>query len=308
MYMKQILAVVVLSVALISGGCGGKQASPAKGKLKIVTTVGMITDVVQRIAGDQAEVVGLMGPGVDPHLYKASHGDVERLSGADIVFYNGLHLEGKMADVLVKMARERAVVAVTEEIPEDLLREPPEFQGHYDPHVWMDPSLWKYTLLPIVRELSKLRPAAAKDFQMRADSLGAQMDSLFGWAKIELATIPVEGRVLITAHDAFGYFGRAFDIEVRGLQGISTASEYGLNDVTELVDLLVKRKIKAVFVESSVPTKPLEAVIEGAKSKGHQVRIGGTLYSDAMGDPQTTDGTYLGMIRHNVQTIVEALR
>lgn len=287
--------------------CGKQSTAPSK-KLNIVTTIGMITDVVQRVAGDQANVSGLMGPGVDPHLYKASHGDVEQLSQADIVFYNGLHLEGKMADVLVKMARERPVVAVTETIPESLLREPPEFQGQYDPHVWMDPSLWKQTLIPIVRELSNLRPKSAADFQRRADSLAAQMDSLYTWAKIELATIPRERRVLVTAHDAFGYFGRAFDIEVRGLQGISTASEYGLNDVTALVNLLVDRKVKAVFVETSVPTKPLEAVIEGARARGHGVKIGGSLFSDAMGDPKTPDGTYIGMIRHNVRTVVDALR
>ena len=296
-----ILALVVLGM-----GCSGKKAATSE-KLQIVTTVGMITDVVQRIAGDQADVIGLMGPGVDPHLYKASHGDVERLTQADIVFYNGLHLEGKMGDVLVKMARGKPVVAVTETIPENLLREPPEFQGHYDPHVWMDPSLWKHTLTPIVRELSKSRPQAASAFQARADTLGRELDSLTQWSKTELAAIPKEQRVLITAHDAFGYFGRAFDIDVRGLQGISTASEYGLNDVTELVNLLVSRKIKAVFVETSVPTKPLEAVLEGARAKGHPVKIGGTLYSDAMGDPRTPDGTYPGMIRHNVTTIAEAL-
>lgn len=302
-----VRAILSLFVLTFFSGCGKQSATPSK-KLQIVTTIGMITDVVQRVAGDQATVSGLMGPGVDPHLYKASHGDVEQLSQADIVFYNGLHLEGKLADVLVKMARERPVVAVTETIPESLLREPPEFQGQYDPHVWMDPSLWKQTLIPIVRELSSMRPKSATDFQRRADSLAAQMDSLYTWAKIELATIPRECRVLVTAHDAFGYFGRAFDIEVRGLQGISTASEYGLNDVTALVNLLVDRKVKAVFVETSVPTKPLEAVIEGARARGHGVKIGGSLFSDAMGDPKTPDGTYIGMIRHNVRTVVDALR
>jgi manganese/zinc/iron transport system substrate-binding protein len=297
----------LLAITFVIGGCRAKKPTSSE-KLQIVTTVGMITNVVHCIAGDQADVIGLMGPGVDPHLYKASHGDVERLTQADIVFYNGLHLEGKMGDVLVKMAREKPVVAVTETIPENLLREPPEFQGHYDPHVWMDPSLWRYTLTPIVRDLSKLRPQSASQFQARAESLGIEMDSLYQWSRRELAAIPVEQRVLITAHDAFGYFGRAFDIEVRGLQGISTASEYGLNDVTGLAKLLASRKIKAVFVESSVPTKPLEAVLEGARAKGHEVKIGGTLYSDAMGDPNTPDGTYLGMIRHNVKTIAEALK
>ena len=268
----------------------------------------MITDIVTTIAGDHAAVYGMMGPGVDPHLYKASHGDVERLSKADVIFYNGLHLEGKMSDVLKKMSQTKNVVAVSDGIPRDRLRQPPEFEGHYDPHVWMVPDLWIHTLDIIAGKLAELRPQYAADFRGRADSLRQVLAELDEWAAAELATIPESQRVLITAHDAFGYFGDAYSVEVRGLQGISTATDYGLADVTDLVTLISDRNIQAVFVESSVPTKPLEAVIEGCKARGHDVKIGGTLFSDAMGELNTPEGTYVGMIRHNVKTIVEHLQ
>lgn len=303
--MKRLILLAISAALVIS--CGGKAAAPS-GKLNVVCTVGMISDVVQTIAGDKALVLGLMGPGVDPHLYKVSHGDVEKLAAAEAIFYNGLHLEGKMADVLVQMARERAVIPVTKGIPDSLLREPPEFDGHYDPHVWMEPMLWAYCIGTISDELTKLRPQYAGEFKQRADSLKALCLQLTQDAEEKFAQIPKERRVLITAHDAFGYFGRAFEVEVHGLQGISTATEYGVADVTNLVDLISARGVKAVFVESSVPTKPLEAVIAGCKARGHDVKIGGTLYSDAMGGPGSDADSYLGMIRHNINTIYEALK
>jgi manganese/zinc/iron transport system substrate-binding protein len=303
--MKRLLLLAISAALVIS--CGGKAAAPS-GKLNVVCTVGMISDVVQTIAGDKALVLGLMGPGVDPHLYKVSHGDVEKLAAAEAIFYNGLHLEGKMADVLVQMARERAVIPVTKGIPDSLLREPPEFDGHYDPHVWMEPMLWAYCIGTIGDELTKLRPQYASEFKVRVDSLKALCLQLTQDAQAKFAQIPQERRVLITAHDAFGYFGRAFEVEVHGLQGISTATEYGVADVTNLVDLISARGVKAVFVESSVPTKPLEAVIAGCKARGHDVKIGGTLYSDAMGGPGSNADSYLGMIRHNINTIYEALK
>lgn len=303
--MKRLLLLAISAALAIS--CGGKASAPS-GKLNVVCTVGMISDVVQTIAGDKALVLGLMGPGVDPHLYKVSHGDVEKLAAAEAIFYNGLHLEGKMADVLVQMARERAVIPVTKGIPDSLLREPPEFDGHYDPHVWMEPMLWAYCIGTIGEELTKLRPQYASEFKVRVDSLKTLCLQLTQDAQAKFAQIPKERRVLITAHDAFGYFGRAFEVEVHGLQGISTATEYGVADVTNLVDLISARGVKAVFVESSVPTKPLEAVIAGCKARGHDVKIGGTLYSDAMGGPGSNADSYLGMIRHNINTIYEALK
>jgi manganese/zinc/iron transport system substrate-binding protein len=309
--MKQLILVITTILILI--GCGGKKENAAETdkateKLQVVTTVGMITDVVKIIAGDQAEVIGLMGEGVDPHLYKASHGDVGLLSKADIIFYNGLHLEGKMGDVLKKMSRARPVIPVSRAIPDSLLRQPPEFAGHHDPHIWMVPKLWSFTLPLIAEELGRAQPKHRSDFRSRADSLGKVIEALHEWATSELATIPERQRVLITAHDAFGYFGQWYQIEVQALQGISTATDYGLADVRNLVTLLVEREIKAVFVESSVPTKPLEAVIEGARARGHDVEIGGTLFSDAMGEAGSAEGSYVGMIRHNVTTIVNALK
>jgi manganese/zinc/iron transport system substrate-binding protein len=200
------------------------------------------------------------------------------------------------------------VIAVSEGIRKELLREPPEFEGHYDPHVWMAPELWMQTIPTIVHALTNARPQYQKEFESRGDSLAQEIAKLQQWAEVQMAAIPQEQRVLVTAHDAFGYFGQHFKIEVRGLQGISTATDYGLADVTELVELLAARKIKGVFVESSVPTKPLEAVIEGCRARGHEVVIGGMLYSDAMGEAGTPDGTYIGMIRHNVETIAGALQ
>lgn len=304
---RRLACFAFAALLLVFTGCKAKAPAPS-GKLRIVTTTGMITDIVRIVAAGEAEVTGLMGSGVDPHLYKASHGDVQKLDAADIVFYNGLHLEGKIADVLEKMARTKPVVAVGEAVPDSLRIARDGGADAADPHVWMDPALWAYTLEPIARELGTARPAKADLFHARADSLAAEFAALHDWAKWELKQIPAERRVLITAHDAFGYFGRAFAVDVRGLQGVSTATDFGLQDVTNLAEFITARKIKAVFVESSVPSKPLEAVLEGCRARGQNVAIGGTLYSDALGDPGTAAGTYTGMFRHNVSTIVSALK
>lgn len=306
--MKFLRVTIIIVLLLMLAGCGTKPRAREAGKLRIVTTVGMVTDIVQRIAGDEADVIGLMGPGVDPHLYKASYQDVNKLDHADIVFFSGLHLEGKMTVMLEKMARFKPVVAVAEAIPESLRLAEGGASGHTDPHLWMNPALWKHIVDPIEAELSKAKPEHRERFRFRADSLKSEFDSLYAWAHATLAAIPEESRVLVTAHDAFNYFGRAFKVDVRALQGISTATEFGLADVQNLVGLIVERKIKAVFVESSVPQKPLQAVIEGCRARGQDVKIGGSLYSDAMGEPGTPDGTYFGMIRHNVNTIASALR
>jgi manganese/zinc/iron transport system substrate-binding protein len=301
-----------LAAGLLAAGltaCGPKETpAAAGGKLQVVTTIGMIADVAARIAGPHAEVSALMGAGVDPHLYKASEGDVRRLSSADLILYNGLHLEGKMGDILVKLARQRPVVAVSEEVPQDRLREPPEFQGQYDPHIWFDVSLWAMVVGPIERELSKLRPANADEFRANAGALRKDLEDLDHWVMERIRAVPAAQRVLVTAHDAFGYFGRRYEIEVHGLQGISTVAEAGLKDVEKLVDLIVTRKVKAIFVESSVPRRSIEAVQAACRSRQHDVAIGGQLFSDAMGAAGTPEGTYAGMVRHNVNTVVEALR
>ncbi|MBI2346585.1 MAG: zinc ABC transporter substrate-binding protein [Deltaproteobacteria bacterium] len=284
-----------------------RAAVSAEKPLRIVTTIGMIADAAEKVGGPYVKVTGLMGPGVDPHLYKASEGDIQRLAQADLILYNGLNLEGKMGDIFVKMARTRPTIAVTEDVDAKRLREPPEFQGHYDPHLWFDVELWTGAVHRIARGLAEFDPAHAKEYQANAEHYIAELMTLHTWCGEQIAQIPKGQRVLITAHDAFGYFGRAYDIDVVGLQGISTVSEFGLKDVQRLVDLIVARKIRAVFVESSIPKRSIEAVVEGARARGHDVRIGGTLFSDAMGQSGTPEGTYVGMVRSNVNTIVPAL-
>jgi len=303
------LPLYLIVSALLLAGCGGSDApAGAEGPLKVVTTTGIIADVAQRIAGPHAKVEALMGPGVDPHLYKASESDVRRISEADLVLYNGLHLEGKMGDILTKMARTRPVVAVTEEIPQNLLREPPEFLGQYDPHVWFDVSMWAQTLAPIVRELSALDAEHAAEFQANAAALEKELNELDAWVKAQILTVPEPQRILVTAHDAFGYFGRRYGMEVVGIQGISTLSEAGLKDVDRVVSLVVDRKVPAIFVEASVPRRSIEAVQAAVRSRGHEAAIGGQLFSDSLGAANSPAGTYPGMVRANVTTIVNALR
>jgi len=302
-----VLAALLLATGLTA--CKAKEAPAATGgTLQVVTTIGMIADVAARLAGPHARVDALMGAGVDPHLYKASEGDVRRLSEADLVLYNGLHLEGKMGDVLVKLARQRPVVAVADAVPEGQRREPPEMQGQYDPHIWFDVSLWALVVEPIERELARLRPAHADEFRSNAAAVRKELEELDRWVTERIQTLPAGKRVLVTAHDAFGYFGRRYGVEVHGLQGISTVAEAGLKDVEQLVDLIVTRKVKAIFVESSVPRRSIEAVQAACRARQHDVAIGGQLFSDAMGAAGTPEGTYTGMVRHNVNTVVEALK
>ena len=274
--------------------------------IKVVCTTGMVADLVRNIGGDKVQITQIMGEGVDPHLYKASPGDVNLLSGADAIFYSGLHLEGKMADVFVRMARKKPTFAVTEHIQESQILDNPE--GAFDPHLWFDVSIWREAAGVVRDALKAFDPKHADDYQARADAYQAELATLHDYAKSQLATVPKDRRVLVTAHDAFRYFGRAYDVEVKGIQGISTESEAGVKEVNALVDFLVKGKIKAVFVESSVSDKNIRALLEGCKAKGHSVVIGGELFSDAMGKEGTPEGTYVGMVRHNVDTIVRALR
>ncbi len=296
-------------VALVAQGCAPPEAGrdTTSGPLRVVATTGMIGDAARRLGGEHVAVTALMGPGVDPHLYKASEGDVRLLADADLILYNGLHLEGKMGDVLVKMARTRPVVAVSEDLPRDELREPPEMAGQYDPHVWFDVALWAKTLAPIERELARLAPAHAATFAANRQAYEAELAELDAWVKELIATIPVEQRVLITAHDAFGYFGRRYGIRVVGLQGISTLAEAGLKDVDRVVDEIVAKRIPAIFVESSVPRRAIEAVESAVRSRGHEVVIGGQLFSDALGAADSPAGNYPGMVRANVETIVRSL-
>ncbi|RMH26981.1 MAG: manganese transporter [Planctomycetota bacterium] len=274
----------------------------------IVCTTGMITDAATRVAGDRARVTGLMGPGVDPHLYKPTRSDIARLTSADVVFYNGLLLEGKMTDALIRVAvAGKKVYAVTELIDESFLLEPPEFAGLYDPHVWMDPEAWTRAVVVVRDKLIEFDPAGAEVYRANADAYLAELADLARYCESALATVPDSARVLVTAHDAFNYFGRRYGYEVVGIQGLSTESEAGVKDIERIVDLLVARRIGAVFAETTIAARNVEALVAGARSRGHRVVIGGRLFSDAMGAPGTYEGTYVGMIDHNVTTIVRSL-
>ena len=298
---------VVLIFVLVAGGCGGAGASDGE-KLRVTATTTMVADLARQVGGERVEVTGLMGPGVDPHLYKASQGDVEALLGADAVFYNGLFLEGQMAEILEKADEQVPTVAVTREVPGGRLLESVSYEGQADPHVWFDASLWKTTVDPVVEELSRLDPEGAEGYQRRGAAYEEEIEELDGYVEREISSIPENRRVLVTAHDAFRYFGRRYDVEVRGLQGISTEAEAGAGDVRELADYLAKNEIPAIFVESSVPRRNVEAVQAACRDRGWPLEIGGTLYSDAGGDAGTNAETYEGMFRHNVETITEALR
>lgn len=306
---SQLLRIIALvSLCLATLFACQPQPQERVGKLKIVTTTGMLEDAVRNIAGDAVEVEALMGPGVDPHLYKASQGDLQKLTQANVIIYNGLHLEGKMAEVFEKMSQIKPVVAGTDGISKDKIKKMEGTDDTYDPHVWFDVMLWADVVKHLSQELSKLDTVNAGLFQQNTLAYLKQLDSLDQQVRTQILSIPETQRVLITAHDAFGYFGKAYQIEVKGLQGISTLSEFGLKDVSDLVNFIKDRQIKAVFVETSVSDKALKAVVEGCKERGHDVLIGGSLYSDAMGEKGTPQGTYLGMVSKNVETIVGSLK
>ena len=304
-----VLSVLVLGLLAACGPTTAAKEDLSKRQIKVTTTVGMITDIVRNVGGQRVVVTGLMGPGVDPHLYKPSASDVQKLEGADIIFYGGLELEGRMTDTLVKLARRgKPAVAVSEGVPEERLLEPEEFEGKYDPHVWFDVTLWQFAVKTINQELATLDPRSKDVYQRNTEAYLKQLDELHQYVKAQIGTIPEPSRVLITAHDAFGYFGKQYGMDVRGLQGTSTATEASASDVQGLSQFIADRKIKAIFVESSVPRATIEAVQAAVRSKGWNVAIGGELFSDAMGNEGTPEGTYIGMVRHNVDTIVTALK
>jgi len=298
-----VLALMAVVVAAFPG-----VARADREPYSIVATVGMVADVAERVAGDRAEVTCLMGSGVDPHLYSPTRSDVRRLMQADVIFYNGLLLEGKMTDSLIRAASSgKKVHAVTEQIDERALLEPESFQGLFDPHVWMDPTAWAKTVEVIREALSAFDPEGATVYRENAEGVLAQIAGLDAYAERVLGSVPEGQRVLVTAHDAFNYFGKRYGFEVVGIQGLSTESEAGVRDIERIVALLVERNIGAVFVESTVSERNIKALVAGAKARGHAVTIGGELFSDAMGAAGTYEGTYVGMIDHNVTTIARAL-
>jgi manganese/zinc/iron transport system substrate-binding protein len=305
-----VLALIVLAAcSKVEGQADQVRDLAVDSPVQVVATIGMITDVVQEVGGERVEVSGLMGPGVDPHLYKASQGDIEKLDNAEIVFYGGLHLEGKMTEIFEKLEQKKRTVAVSKDIDPSELRSGADAGGsQYDPHIWFNVQHWVTATETIRDTLSAYDPDHADMYRKNAEAYIAELEKLDAEVKERIAEIPEQDRVLVTAHDAFGYFGDAYGVRVMGLQGISTAAEYGSKDVAKLRDFLVENKIKAVFVESSIPTKSMEAVIAGAAELGHTVKIGGELCSDSLGEPGSEADTYINMVRHNVNTIVEALK
>ncbi|MEX2381147.1 MAG: zinc ABC transporter substrate-binding protein [Opitutales bacterium] len=318
---KIVRGLCALAAAAVLAGlsaCGGvSEADEAEkirtGPVRVATTTTMVTDMVRDVGGEWVEVSGLMRPGVDPHLYKPSASDVTTLTGAEVIFYSGLMLEGRMSDLFAKMGRRgKQVYAVTETIAEERLLEPAEFQGHWDPHVWGDPLLWAETVDVVVKGLSDARPEKAEVFAERGEAVKQEYRDLHSWAVERVREIPENGRIVVTSHDAFNYFGQAFGLQVIGVQGISTVSEAGLADIAETADFIRENSLKAIFVESSVSPAAIQRI-----SKDSGARIGGELFSDAMGmegdihthgDDSYDVGTYPGMIKHNINTVVEALK
>ena len=299
----------VLALSLLMSACATETGNDSNGKLNIVTTTGMIADITKNVGGEYVEVTALMGPGVDPHLYKASEGDVRRLQDANLIFYNGLHLESKMGEVLEKMNDFGIkTVPVTDKIDRSLLQAPPQFAGNYDPHVWFDVTMWMKAVEQVQETLIETDPSHKAEYEANASAYLAQLDELHQYVLAQAQTVPADKRIIITAHDAFNYFGHAYGFEVRGLQGISTEAQAGTADVQDLVSYIVEKQIPAIFVESSVPQRNVEAVQAAVQAQGFDVQIGGSLFSDAMGSEGTPEGTYIGMVRHNIDTIVSALK
>jgi manganese/zinc/iron transport system substrate-binding protein len=311
-----ILVGVLLALAAVAAGCGAvgekrSEANADNAALRIATTTNFITDTVRQVGGDRVAVTGLMGPGVDPHLYKASAGDVRALREADAIFYGGLFLEGKMAEVLKELSEAVPTVAVSEAIPRERLLKPPAGaapEEEFDPHVWFDPSLWRYAVLAVRDKLSELDPEGAAGYKANADRLLREMRELERYGREQIGSIPERSRVLVTSHDAFAYFGRAFDIDVLAIQGISTAAEATTADVDRVASVVARRGVKAVFIESSVPRQTIDAVIAAASKRGGSPRIGGELFSDAAGTDGTPEGTYVGMVRANIDAVTKGLR
>jgi manganese/zinc/iron transport system substrate-binding protein len=306
----KVLAFVLIAlfVAACSQAPSGDTDDLSQRPIRIVTTIGMITDIVENVGGERVEAIGLMGPGIDPHLYTASEGDVTRLSQADIIFYNGLHLEAQMAGVLERMADSGLrTIVVTEDVDRAVLLAPPEFAGAYDPHIWFDVTLWMQAVEKVRDTLVEVDPGSASAYRSRADAYLQELESLHAYVLEQAQRVPEQQRVLVTAHDAFNYFGLAYGFDVKGLQGISTETEASIADVQELAAFIADNQIRAIFVESSVPQRTIEAVQAAVQAQGFDTQIGGEIFSDAMGSPGTPEGTYIGMVRHNIDTIVNAL-
>jgi len=309
--------ICVLVLALLAAGavgCAGaeKGASAAdvgERKVRVTTTTNFITDTMRELGGDRVEVTGLMGAGVDPHLYKASAGDVGKLRDADLTVYGGLNLEGKMADLLDELAERQTTVAITKDLPRDRLLAPPQGTAfEYDPHVWFDVGLWQIAARTAAAALKAKDPAHAAVYDTNLARYLQRLSAVDAEVREKIATIPRARRVLVTSHDAFGYFGRRYDLDVVAIQGISTATEATTASIRRVAEIIAERDVRAAFIESSVPRQTIDAVLAAARERGADVRLGGSLFSDAAGDSGTPEGTYVGMLRANADTITKGLR
>ncbi len=305
--MKTNKAVILLLLLAFGLAACATPAPEANGKIRIVTTIGMVTDITQIVGGEHVSVQGLMGPGVDPHLYTASESDVTKLSEADVIIANGLFLEAQMDSILEQLAERKTVILVGETIDTNRLLESPVYADEFDPHIWFSVPLWMEAVQAVADGLAAHDPAHAADYAANAAAYLLELEALNDYVHEQASRLTAEQRVLVTAHDAFNYFGREYGFEVLGLQGISTASEASAADVQNLAQFIAERQIPAIFVESSVPVRTVEALQAAVDARGFEVAIGGSLFSDAMGDWGTPEGTYIGMVRHNIDTIVNAL-
>lgn len=303
--MKKITIFLVLIVIVAS--CRLEQTE-RRGPLHIVTTTGIIEDVVEHIVEDNAEVSTLMGPGTDPHLYKPTPGDIELLDEADVIISNGLHLEGKMADMLDKYGLEKPVIKVSDGIDKKNLIKSADFEDSFDPHIWFDTKIWMKGMDYVTNELVRIEGDTSGYYRKNFENYQTQVNELDQFVHDALESISDSARVLITSHDAFSYFGKRYGLEVKGIQGVSTLSEVGLKDISNMVDFVIERQIKSIFIETSTSDKTAQSIVDGAKDKGYELELDGPLYSDALGEPDSEGGNYIGMVKANVRVIVEGLK
>jgi len=306
-----LVMVAALAVVVVATGCAAESAEPddvTDRTVRVTTTTNFITDLAAEVGGDRVEVTGLMGPGVDPHLYKASAGDVAALREADIVFYGGIELEGRMTDLLDELGRTRPTVAVSRDMPESELRRPSEFEGKFDPHVWFSIPLWETAVHAVAEAYAERDPAHAAGYRARGDAYLQRLRDLDREVRAALAVVPARSRVLITSHDAFGYFGEEYGFDVVSIQGVSTQTEATTSDIERVAGVIAERGVKSVFVESAVSRQTIDAVLAAARRRGQEARVGGELFADAAGDAGTPEGTYIGMVRHNAGLIAAGLR
>lgn len=300
-------ALVALALGLVAGGCASTDANIPPGTIRVATTTNIIGDLATVIGGDRVHVTELMGPGVDPHLYKASAGDIDTLADADVIFYGGLELEGRMADLFEEISADRRTVAVSRDMPTDRLISLASGHAH-DPHVWFDVDLWKDATQTVTDTYVEMDPEHADEYRARATAYRAKLDALTTEIERAVATIPPRSRVLVTSHDAFAYFGRRYGLDVEAIQGVSTASEATTGDIRRVAQVIADRHVKTVFIESSVPRQTIEAVIAEAAHRGQTTTVGGELFTDSAGSAGTPEASYIGMVRYNVTLITRGLR